>query len=190
MFSDQINGFRETQKNFLRELLYGKTIAYIPSMSDYSREYFVRTKMFYDTFGAKDLFYVDVDEEYRQSNDELVRAADIIHLSGGKITSFASNLYKRGYDRLLEGSLRCGKLLIGVSAGAIIMGPDLSIANIYEKDEGIERPRGLNFVNFHFAPHIDDYLEKLKKFKSAHSLMPCRDSEMIYVRDGRERYIY
>ncbi len=189
MFSDQKDIFTSRQKEFIREKLESKKIAYIASTSDYTRKYYNRTLEFYKQFGIEEMSYIDVGDEYIKEFDKIFKESDIIHLSGGMVNSFATNLYKRNYDILIKEAVDQGKLLIGVSAGAIIMGPDLEITKIYEEISNNEYQQGMGIVNFVLVPHIDNVREKLQDVSINYKLIECKDSEILYIYNHETRFI-
>ncbi len=133
--------------------------------------------------------YIDVEDEYTKDYDKILRESDIVHLSGGMVNSFAANLYKRKYDVLLKEAVKDGKLLIGVSAGALIMGPDLEITKVYEKVQSNEYQKGMNIVNFVLVPHIDNVREKLNNININYELKECKDSDILYINDKGTSFI-
>ncbi len=189
MFSDQKDIFTSRQKDFIREKLEGKKIAYIASTSDYTRKYYNRTLEFYKQFGIKELSYIDVADEYIKDFDKTLNESEIIHLSGGMVNLFAANIYKRNYDILIKEAVDQGKLLIGVSAGAIIMGPDLEITKIYEKVQNNEYQKGMGIVDFVLVPHIDTIREKLNSISINYELKECKDSDILYINNNGKRLI-
>lgn len=103
-----------------------KSVAYIPSKTDPSRKYFSKVQNHYENLGIDEIQYCDLDEEFNPGTFDLIRSSDAIYLAGGFTPYFLQTLQARDAISLLK-SLSKTKPIIGVSAGALIMGPDLSV---------------------------------------------------------------
>ncbi len=189
MFSDQKDVFTSSQKEFIKEKTKGKKIAYIASSSDFTRKYFNQTLKFYEQFEIQDMKYIDLDEEYIKSFDKILEEADIIHLAGGKVNHFAKNINLRKYDILIKNAIEQGKMAIGVSAGGLVMGPDLKITKIYEKVQSDEYENPMNIVDFVFVPHIEKVEKSLHNIDIDYKIQTCKDSEILYVTDKETKFI-
>ena len=122
LHSDQIQDHKEVDLAFI-ELLGKKSprLAYIPSQSDLQRKYFNQRVEWYKLFGITDLLYFDVDKEYDEKKIEELLACDAIFLSGGNTYYFLNSLKKRKFLPKLREYVRIGGILIGVSAGSILL---------------------------------------------------------------------
>jgi dipeptidase E len=118
---------------------------------------------------------------------------DAIHLSGGNTFYFLHLLRKRGLIDSLRAYVKDGGILIGISAGSIIMTNDISVAGLGEETDeniiGIEDKSALGLVNFEFLPHWDgsvEYLDLLKKYAKARNTMVycCKDGDGIVINDN------
>lgn len=89
-----------------------------------------------------------------------------------------------------------GGVLIGVSAGSILMTPDISICPLY-----VNEPReietdfaALNLVDFAFAPHFGERspdLAALREYSREHRTIvyACRDSDGIVIIDDNVKCV-
>jgi dipeptidase E len=132
-------------------------IAYIPSKTDFNRKYFKIFQKHYVDLGIKDFCYCDFDQEFAPTSWNILNDADAIYLSGGFTPDFLQNLRSRGVlEQLIKLSL--SKPIIGVSAGALIMGKDISIlfddAREGEAAKALQNCNGLNLYPFEFSPHF------------------------------------
>lgn len=170
---------------------HGNKIAYISSEpQDERREYFGRTADEYAAI-SKDisLAYFDLSDAY--SDEALARLADfgVIHLSGGNTFAFLDTLRKRNIKPLLERHLHNGGLIIGVSAGSIVMTPAITTASVGDGDVnaiGMTDLTGLGFVDFSFLPHFYNTergraLAKEYSVASSATLYACSDNDGVFV---------
>jgi dipeptidase E len=90
-----------------------------------------------------------------------------------------------------------GGVLLGVSAGSILMTPDISTSALRGKSKPIEGETdysGLNLVNFSFLPHCDDIsllLDKIRKYSQDHQsvVYAAKDSGGIIVNGDNIRWV-
>ena len=189
LHSDQIQGYKEVDLAFM-ELLGKKDLrlAYIPSQSDLQRKYFNQKVEWYKQFGITDLLYFDVDKGYDEKKIDELLACDAIFLSGGNTYYFLNSLKKREFLPKLREYVRTGGILIGVSAGSIIMSKTIDITTLHDENTiGLKDYKALGLVDFEFFPHLNhnmkQYLEDLKKYsiKSNSVIYACKDGDGIIV---------
>jgi len=169
----------------------GAKLAYIPSASDRQRAYFYKMKDYYQSLGVHDFLYFDIDEEYKEELRMELLMCNVIHLSGGDPVHFLKNIIRNDIDKLLTQFVREGGLLIGVSAGAIIMGPNIRIIDLLrEADEATMTGDGkaLGLVDFTTFPHWsgdEALLAQVKDFaiKNKIKVYAYRDRDAIFI-DG------
>ncbi len=132
-------------------------IGYIPATSDPERIYFRRKADYYAAIGANLVVYIDPDQDASEAEWSTLLSCDAIHLSGGNTFSFLSWLQRRSVLPFLTRYVSEGGVLIGVSAGAILMTPSVSSASLCgdEQDEQLTDDAGLGLVDFHFWPHFN-----------------------------------
>lgn len=159
LFSDQ--RYDETKKITTRLLeIVGKSepsIGYISSSPDPTQSFYQESKAYYAKFGVKLTPYVDMEEGYNAKIVEQVLESDAIHLSGGNTFRFLHWIDKRGMDKRLVNYAKTGGVLIGVSAGAILMTPDIAASEICGdvNSIGLTNTKGLALIDFQYAPHAN-----------------------------------
>lgn len=147
------------------------TLVFIPSSSfdgDYEFRAFVRH---YQHFGISRFLYFPIDVPQDNVLLREVFQSDLIHLGGGNTYYFLSTLRKRGYLPFLKEYALEGGLLTGLSAGAILMTPNINTAGYpdFDKDdneEGLTSFKAMNLVKFEFFPHFKNsvrYDRELRK---------------------------
>ncbi|MBU4349236.1 Type 1 glutamine amidotransferase-like domain-containing protein [bacterium] len=196
LHSDQVHDHKEVVLAFI-ELLGKKSprLAYIPSQSDLQRRYFNEKVEWYKQFGITDLLYFDVDKEYDEKKIDKLLACDAIFLSGGNTYYFLNSLKKRKFLPKLREYVRTGGILIGVSAGSIMMSKTINITTLHNENTiGLKDYKALGLVDFEFFPHLDhnmkQYLEDLKKYsiKSNSIIYACKDGDGIIVNDDEIKF--
>jgi len=100
------------------------------------------------------------------------------------------NLQKRNFLALLRNYVHDGGILVGVSAGAILMSHTIKAARICDiNDIVIHDLNGIGLVSCDFFPHFkgeNDYLNAVLQFsRDEHSISYlCSDSDGIIINNG------
>lgn len=196
LHSDQIEGRPEVDEALLRLLTSKKAkIGYIPSRSDSQRKYFQRTREWYAKFGITDLLYFDIDQEFDGAKIDELMVCDAIHLSGGNTYYFLDALQRKGLLSYLRTFVEKGGVLIGVSAGSIIMSKTIAVTQIDDdlggdqNEVGLEDLTALGFVDFEFFPHFDKASVEIERRLKEYSqrvgsvIYACGDGDGIVI-DG------
>lgn len=196
LHSDQIEGKTQIDEASLHlfDSLKPK-IAYIPSQSDFERKYFNEKVKWYKQYGINDLVYFDIDKEYDTGKKDELFACDGIFLSGGNTYYFLSNLKKRNFLPFLRDYVEKGGVLIGVSAGSIIMSKTIDITTLHDENTtGLRDYFSLGLVNFDFFPHLnwnkEKYLKDLVEYSktSKSAIYACNDGDGIIVDDDNMQF--
>lgn len=176
-----------------------KSFTYVPFCSEGSATYFQRAVRRYSRFGFNEFECLPVD---RKVSPELVEKAfqnDVIYLAGGNTFYFLSHLKRSGLMPRLKQFAKNGGVIAGLSAGAILLTPHISLAGYpeFDKDEndvGLRNLKALDLVNFEFFPHFTKsprVIEALAIYSenSNYPVIGCRDGGGIIVEDGRTQLI-
>jgi dipeptidase E len=192
MYSDQIPSLTDKIDKELITLLAKSNpiVGYIPSNADPQRKYYKERQSYYSQMGMDLQVYFELDKEYQPDLLKSLLACDAIHLSGGNTYYFLDWLRKREMLEPLRQYVKRGGVLVGVSAGSILMSPDISICPLYV-DKPIEVKTdfvSLNLVDFAFAPHygtrrMSTTIPALQKYSREHQIVvyACPDSGGIVV---------
>jgi dipeptidase E len=198
LYSDQIPALRNTADKELRNLFSKSNpkIGFIPSCADPERKYYRDRQAFYHELGMDLNVYFELDQEWNPGRLGILLKCDGIHLSGGNTYYFLYCLRKRNLVDVLIQYVAQGGVLIGVSAGAILMTPDISTSSICgdELVPGETDFTGLGLVDFSFVPHFGSRaitLSGLRKYaKEKHTVVyAARDSGAIIVTDNKVKCI-
>jgi dipeptidase E len=169
-------------------------LAYIPSQTDKERKYFDAAKDFFLSLGVSDFLYFDIDQEFDVSTVVPLTTCDGIYLSGGNTFYFLKKLKERKLDFLLKALAVKGKLMIGVSAGAILMTKSIKIAEFIDENEiQLKEFDGLNLVNLEFMPHWESQKTTSQELldyslNQDGSIFTCNDGSGIVIEGSRIDY--
>lgn len=188
-YSDQILPKNEIiDRRFLD--ITGKSkpkLAYIPSASDRTKKHYLEKTSYYRKYGINDLLYFDLNKEYDPSLMGELLSCDAIHLSGGDPFQFLGAIKKRSFGHILKSYYLEGGILLGVSAGAIVLTPSVEISTIFYKSQ-IKDHEAVGMVNFHFLPHWNirqGKVEEVKEFSLIHKtkVLACCDGGGIIIKN-------
>ncbi|KAA0546955.1 hypothetical protein FZW96_13280 [Bacillus sp. BGMRC 2118] len=173
--------------NKLKNLFEGRSfkLGYIPSQTDESRKYFHKAQEFFTYVGVNEFVYFDVDKEFDGSRLEELTSCDGIYLSGGNTFYFLKNLQERNMLTVLKGFVAEGKILLGVSAGAIIMSKTIEMASLLDDNiVNLEDLTSLGIVDFETVPHWNDQLQKLQD-RRRNIVYGLQDGDGIFIQGER-----
>ncbi len=136
-------------------------VVWIPAGSRPERttQYFAERKKYYQDFGVNSVSMFSVSEDFACDRMQELMDCDILHLSGGDPYVFLRNLRTTGVHEVIKERAKRGGIIVGDSAGAMLMTPDIQIA----KFDGRPVPTdlgnlaSLNMVGFEFHAHFGTY---------------------------------
>ncbi len=118
-----------------------------------------------------------------------VKNFDVIYVCGGNTFWLLHKVRETGFDKVIKQFLNNDKLYVGVSAGSILVGPNIEIAVPFdENDIGLTNFTGLNLVKVVISPHytvkekliIDQYKKQLNC-----QIIPLTDRQACLVIDNQ-----
>ena len=174
----------------------GTRIGYVPSGPEPEQCFFNERMRYYARYGLHLSSFYDLDEPHSAEETSELFACDAIHLSGGHTGGFLDRLKRSAMlDPLRDWALK-GGILIGTSAGAILMTPTIATDALFSggQPEDVRDGAALNLVPFEFFPHLDtkaSYLPDLIRY-SRHTPRPivaCNDGQGVVVSKGRVEFI-
>lgn len=136
----------------------------------------------------------DVTDLNREAAQILAKS-DCIFIGGGNTFFLLHELRRTGFDRLLTEWHQNGKILIGESAGALVLGPTIEPIRFIDEPERAPELAdftGLNIVNFFPAVHFGrpEYAEQYPRIsQSAFALkvpmLALRDGDSAILSEGK-----
>ncbi len=149
--------------------------------------------------GAKEIIKVDIENLKKEEWFPKIESADIICFGGGNTYHLLKWVRKSGLAYELKELLKT-RLYVGISAGSIITGPDISYnGDIFPEDEKVDLSNlsGLNYVPFVVAPHYlslsfsdtkrENIVELSKKLN--YPIYAIDDNSAVAVENEREEVI-
>ncbi|MFH1978791.1 MAG: Type 1 glutamine amidotransferase-like domain-containing protein [Patescibacteria group bacterium] len=149
--------------------------------------------------GVKEVMMVDIEKMKKEQWFSLLESSNIICVGGGNTYHLLNWVRKSGLADKLKELLKT-RLYVGISAGSIIPGPDISFnGDLFPEEEkgDLVDLSGLNYVSFVVAPHYlsphfsdtkDENILELSK-KLDHPIYAIDDDTAIVVEDGKTKVI-
>lgn len=180
---------RETMKKEIA--VQGNTVAYISSGPQTGERPFYRSTLYdYSIINPEaQVDYFDLSDAFSGHDLARLKKYGAIYLSGGNTYVFMDMARKRGLYPILKAHAENGGLLIGASAGALMMTPSIGLAAIEDENTpGLTDLSGFSFVSFEFHPHHSNS-PKEKSFLQDYNdgkktVYMCKDGEGIYYSNG------
>ncbi|WP_429806790.1 Type 1 glutamine amidotransferase-like domain-containing protein [Ensifer sp. B1-9] len=170
----------------------GKRIAYVASGPEPDRGFFLAARSYYGRYGLDLALFFDLDEPHSADDIAALFASDAIHLAGGHTGGFLERLKRSGMLGPLRDWALSGRILIGASAGAILMAPTIATDALFvsQRPEDVSDGGALDLLPFAFFPHLNDddtYLPALLRYSThtARPIVACNDGDGIVVTGGR-----
>ncbi|MCK9347239.1 MAG: Type 1 glutamine amidotransferase-like domain-containing protein [Bacteroidales bacterium] len=167
------------------------SIGYIPSATNPDNKHFKQIEQHYaKKYGINNILCLDIDKKYDKRNFyKNLKKCCILILSGGNTEFFLKKIKER---KLKEAIIKFVKnknnLLIGISAGGIIMTNNINTSNILNK-ESVKNKKGLGLVNFEFFPHYKNlYKKPIQKYSSkiTRKIFICSENEILFINKKNE----
>lgn len=174
--------------NSMKELdfIVGQKIAYIPTAANGEHQYGSwRTESgTWKMLNNMDVDLTPVILEEIEDVRGILESSDIVWMAGGTCGYLMYWLRRRGVDRYLRDLLDDGLIYIGSSAGSMVAGASLDLAEWYpgEREVGASVIPTLGLVDFNIFPH---YREEMTIKESHGEMYLLKDGETIIV-EGEE----
>jgi dipeptidase E len=172
-----------------------KRFTYIPFCSDNAGTFYNRISRRYRRFGFTDFQCLPVDQPIETSELKKALRSHVIYLAGGNTFYFLNHLKKAGMMPHLRRFARQDGVLAGLSAGALIMTPNIRLAAIpkYDADEnesGLKDLSGLSLTDFEFSPHYSDSEKRNRVLlnyskKTSSPIYACGDGGGIVIEGSK-----
>ncbi|NLG48351.1 Type 1 glutamine amidotransferase-like domain-containing protein [Gordonia sp. (in: high G+C Gram-positive bacteria)] len=143
---------------------------------------------------------VNIDLRKGSVEDDLA-AVDAVYLSGGDTFALMTGLRRSGADAMIAERVRAGMPYVGLSAGAVVAGPDIEPAALMD-DPGMGLDladfRGLGLTDTVVIPHADGQLppypselidRTLNEYGDRFTLLPLYDDQALIVDAAGSRVV-
>ena len=118
---------------------------------------------------------------------------DVIYVCGGNTFYLLKKVRETGFDKVIIEFAKTDKLYFGVSAGSILVCPNIEIASPFdENDVNLTDLTGLNLTDVIVSPHYKDeektIIDDFKK-KSQYEVVTLTDNQALLVLDGETKIV-
>ena len=143
-------------------------LLFIGLASSYSDSYYDTIKKNYKKIGCE-TSYLKKKNIINNPNivEEKINNSDIIYIGGGDTIKLINEIKDYNIDELLKNAYEKGTILVGISAGAILLSNKGYSDSLILRNESNDYTfiKGLKYTNINICPHYDniDKKESLKK---------------------------
>jgi dipeptidase E len=191
IFSELLLGQRSVEKAIqqaARKPL--ETLYYIPTRTEKDRKSFHEVCKQYKGIFSQEPRYCDLDKEYDEELFADALTADAIYLAGGSVASLLTSIHKHELIFSFQDFVEAEGILIGESAGAIVMGATTDIALEFSSEQQefkkIKDTSGIGVYDFEFLPHylataseIEKLERRAKNLKTV--ILACPDGSGVIL---------
>lgn len=142
--------------------------------------------------GITNIEDLDLRNKNPDELDKLLSYKDMLFVNGGNTFFLLDCMRKTGFEKALKKFLSEDKLYVGVSAGGIIVTPNIAIAGVEPGDVnsvGMQDFTGLNIVDFEFSPHVPDMVsyESVEEYSKTtpHKIFAVDDYAAVLVQENK-----
>lgn len=168
LYSDQAHSGNARINKRLLDLIGGpgKKLSYISSDVDPDGYYHRKNSQYYQQY---ELALSAPFESHKPHSDTALQAlfdGDAIHLPGGDTGTCLRNLKKGAIYAPLQSWIQDGGIVVGVSAGAMILTPTIAVDEFMGQSADEELPSdpsAMNILPFEFLPHFDEKTVSMDK---------------------------
>ena len=177
---------------------------FIGFASSFSDSYYDIIKKIYKNLGCETVY---LKKKNIINNPDIVKDkisnADIIYIGGGDSIKLINEIKEYKLDILLKEAYKKGTILVGISAGAILLSKEgfsdsLILRNESNKHSFIE---GINLNNLIISPHYNSSIEKTNELKEqiasrkVYGLENCtalkiEDDKISVIKSNSEKNVY
>jgi dipeptidase E len=138
----------------------------------------------------------DIDIQRGETLKDVMGKPDILWVAGGAPSYLLYWMYRRNFYDYLEYLLNFGTVYVGSSAGSMVCGPSIYLAEIYpgKQEIGARLLPGLNLINFEIWPHYDKATPIIKKqveklWNKEKQLLLLDDGDVLFVVNGIKKLL-
>jgi len=145
----------------------------------------------FEEIGFTKINFVDFETEFSKD----FSSYGVIYVCGGNTFKLLKFAREANFQSSINDLLKRNGVYVGVSAGSIIVGPSISIANEVEPDPndiGLEDLTGFNITNLIILPHYSPEIEEeTKAFETKYGVTVERlnNSQAVLIENGEKSII-
>lgn len=179
--------------------LKGQAGGYIGSEPDPEGDFYRPTQAFYQGLGIGLNTYLDFEQGFNDTVMQTLLDKPLVHLSGGDTYRFLRGLHSRNQQQKLKSYAASGHLLVGVSAGAMLLTANIETAALCGDSNtvGLENLKALCLADLLLVPHVVhsqsrdqshglSQKQRAKQLAKRHGLPVylCSDEDALAIIDG------
>ncbi len=155
-----------------------------------NNKYAVSTKEYFEKLGFKEVEFADIEFD----DPNILKNFDFIYINGGNTFYLLHHLKKSGADEVLK-EIADKAILVGTSAGAVVLGPDTKIAAEFDDERntvGLKDFSALDLTDIIVIPHYREELESdIKNFEKENSCKVTRlkDGQAVSIMGNKVEFI-
>ena len=112
-----------------------------------------------------------------------IKEFDVIYICGGNTFFLLKKIKESGFDKIIKDSILENKIYFGVSAGSMILSPNIELAIPFDKNDiKLKDLSGLKVINVYPSPH---YIEKEKplinKYINKYKVITLTDNQALLI---------
>ena len=169
-----------------------KKLCFIPAQKEDSEAEFKQIKKDFKTkLKYTDVTYTPLEDYPTKDIKQRVEKSDVLFLGGGNTFSFFEMIHRKRLSSVFKNHLKSGKLIVGLSAGAIVLSPSLLMAcyptkDADEFDADLKDLKGLSLLPFEVCPHYKNSAKMNKDLMTysalhKHPLYGIKDGDFIAI---------
>ena len=136
---------------------------------------------------------IDIEGKKESEVMKLLKLKDIIFVAGGNTFYLLNAMRRCNFERVIRKLLKEGKVYVGASAGSMVAGKTIKIANWKNIDKnvvGLRNLKGLNLVPFdifvHFRPEHAEIIRKKMPWKWQRKKLKILTDEQAILVQGKD----
>ncbi len=164
-------------------------IIFIPTASrtEHELRYVEESRQELVDLGITNITTLNLD---RKVTADEINNADAMYVCGGNTFYLLQKIRESGLDQLLPSF---GGLYVGVSAGSIVVGPNIEVSGPWdENDVNLSDTTGIKIVDFAVVPHYqrkDQAIVEDLKNRVDYEIMELTDNQAVLVENGERKII-
>ncbi len=174
-------------------------VTFVPTCSEDAEPDFRDCKRQLAGARVKKFHCIPIDRPLTEEEEETLFSSDGIFLGGGNTFYLLKSIRDRRLLEKFRAFVMRGGVLMGLSAGSIVLTPNVTTASVPrleadDNDVGITNFKALGVVPFEFSPHYEggkrvdaELLEYSRTMKRP--IYACADGQGIVVRDGGIHFV-
>jgi dipeptidase E len=177
----------EALKHIKQKYPQFKKLCFVPAQQEGSEQEFHQIKKdFKIKLKYNSVVFSPLESLTTSEVKENIINSDVLFLGGGNTFDFFENLQKKKLFSTLKKFLKEGKLIVGLSAGGILLTPSLMMACYPSKDadeynSNLKNLKGFNLLPFEVCPHYKNSAQMNKDLTTYSAL---HDLPIYGIRDG------